>query len=391
MKNLHETQEQMLLSEEGALNLFEKVCKTDVWQRCYTSELQALPIDDAPILMEEIRKKMNIAADVTDESMTENMESLRIGLSIPFDTEKRSYPLGETAYSSLIQRAGFGTSPALINLTEKASQKTMSPLARANVINEGINIFRNKALILIRDEKVRAVLSGDESDYSVIPFDQVVSVLKTYLVGQFNGVQFESAFASHLYFGITYQISDEKLIQGINRIFSNVGINTGKLKAAIRLVSSDVGLSGVNLYPYVHGNGQTFMVGTPLSLTHKNQNGLTEFANNCSKIMAMFKDSEARFQEMEQKKVNHVYGMFVRIAKQAGLPKKLSCEKAETLEAMYGANARQIDIFGGLYEVLEDYDAEKQLTNERRLTLEEGISRVVFSRMEDYDMPFQWE
>ena len=133
------------------------------------------------------------------------------------------------------------------------------------------------------------------------------------------------------------------------------------------------------------------MIGTPISLTHKNRNGLGEFANNCAKIMATFKESEAKLQDMESKPVRHVNGMFLRIAKQAGLPKKMCCEKAEALEIMYGSNAKQIDLFSALYEVLEDYDAEKMLSNDRRLTLEEGISRIVFSRMEDFDLPFQWE
>ena len=160
MKRLNEKQEQIFLEEEKALKLFEEVCRTDVWKNCYTSEIQAIPIDDAPILMQEIRRKWNIAAEVSDDSMTENMEDLRIGLSIPFDTCKQSYPLGDTAYASLIQRAGFGSSPVLLNLTDKTSQKSMSPLARATVLNEGIKLFNNKALVLIRDEKVRAVLSG---------------------------------------------------------------------------------------------------------------------------------------------------------------------------------------------------------------------------------------
>lgn len=391
MKRLNEKQEQIFLEEEKALKLFEEVCRTDVWKNCYTSEIQAIPIDDAPILMQEIRRKWNIAAEVSDDSMTENMEDLRIGLSIPFDTCKQSYPLGDTAYASLIQRAGFGSSPVLLNLTDKTSQKSMSPLARATVLNEGIKLFNNKALVLIRDEKVRAVLSGDESDYSVIPFDQVVSVLKTYLIGQFQAVKFESAFASHMHFGATYVIKDKNLIGNVETIFSNAGVNVGTMKAAIRLISSDVGMSGVNLYPYVHGSGRTFMIGTPISLTHKNRNGLGEFANNCTKIMATFKESESKLQDMETKPVKNVSGMFLRIAKQAGLPKKMCCEKAEALEIMYGSNAKQIDLFSALYEVLEDYDAEKMLSNDRRLTLEEGISRIVFSRMEDFDLPFQWE
>ena len=105
----------------------------------------------------------------------------------------------------------------------------------------------------------------------------------------------------------------------------------------------------------------------------------------------MFKDAEEKLEKMETAKVRNVAGCFLRAAKQVGLPKGICCEYAPTLENLYGTRCYQIDIYWALYDMLEKYLSGSDATNARKLALEEGISRVVFSNMADYDLPFQWE
>ena len=60
MKNLNEVDERCFLSEKEALDFYANVCNTDIWKRCYTNELEAMPIDNAPILMEQIITTLGI-------------------------------------------------------------------------------------------------------------------------------------------------------------------------------------------------------------------------------------------------------------------------------------------------------------------------------------------
>lgn len=390
MKRLPETDELCFLREDDAEKFFRDVCSTDVWRPCYTKELRSVPIDNAPILEQSIREQLLISAEVSSESLQENMESLNIGLQIPFDNEYVCYPLGDTAYGTLVQRAGFQCSPVLFLSKDKASQKAMAPTKKAEVINMGLSCYKNLSLILIRDEKVRAVLSGDENDYVVLPFDQLLSSLKTRLADMFTNVQFEEAFASHTYFMVEYSFRSN-VINELASCFSDLKVDSREMKLAVKLVSSDVGLSGANLFPSITIKGQSFLLGKPISLTHKNQHSLVDFTMNITQIGAAFKDSADKLEIMTQEKVKHPAGCLMRTAKQAGLPKKLSCEMADSLETLYGCNCRQIDVFFALYEILEKYDADVSLCSTRRILLEEGISRVAFSRFADYDIPFQWE
>lgn len=387
MKNLSENNEKSFLNEKEAVNFFKEVCSTDVWKRCYTNELEAMPIDNAPILMQEIRQKLAIPAEVSDESMQECMESYNIGLKVPSESKMECYPIGDTAFGTMIQRAGYQNSPVLTVLSEKAAQRVMAPCNKAAVLNLGFKCFKNRALVLIRDEKIRAVLSGDETDYSVLDYSELVSVFKEELDNQFENVSFEEAFASHQSFSTVYSFKDSTVNTAIKKIFNKAG----EFRTAVRMTSSDVGLSGANLYPYIIADGITYMIGMPLTLTHKDRHCINDFRDNARMIMAMFKEASQKLADMEHVKVRNVAGCFLRIAKQVGLPKGICCEYAPDLEQTYGNNCYQIDIYWALYDMLETYLSDNDVSNGRKLALEEGISRVVFSNMGDYDLPFQWE
>lgn len=390
MKNLVENKELCFLDESVAEEFFEKVCSTDVWKTCYTKELKVIPIDNAPILEQNIRSELLISPEVSSDSLLENMEELNIGLQIPFDEGYVGYPLGDTAYGTLVQRAGFQNSPVLFIQKNKAAMNAMSPYKKADVINMGLACYKNLSLVLIRDEKVRAVLSGDKSDYVVLPFNNLMESLKVRLTDMFFDVAFKMAFASHSFFGVEYKFKAGGL-GDLTTVFAKRNVDTSDMSLSVKLVSSDVGLSGANLFPYIHMKNNSFMLGKPLVLTHKNQHSLVDFNVNIAQLDSVFLESAEKIEDMNRQAVKYPAGCLLRAAKQAGLPKKLSCEAAEAIEAMYGSNCLQIDIFMALYEILEKYDAEVDLSLSRRVLLEEGISRIVFSRFSDYDLPFQWE
>lgn len=391
MKYMNEFQEKRICDETEAKQLFSIISANDIWQKCYTKELNVMPVDNAPILMDTVRTTVKISPTVTDESMVQCMEGNNLGLQLPFSNGFVGYPVGDTAYNTLIHRAGYQNSPVLTLLTEKTSQKPMSPLDKSNVLNLGLKYFQNKVLVLIRDEKVRAVLSGDEADYSVLPYDELLDTFSDGLRNQFKNVKFMESSLSHEYFITTYQISDMSLTKGITRILS--GLSDERVSASVKLISSDVGISGANIYPYIRDGYKERMIGLPLTLTHKNYHGISDFADNVYKIMSMFQDAAEKLEHMDQKKIKYPAGCLLRIAKQIGLPKKLACETAPIFETSYGNNTYQIDVYWALYDILDQYDSYSQggLSSARRLSLEEGICRIAFSNMSDYDIPFQWE
>lgn len=385
MKNLKENAALAIADEKEAMDLFEKVDKETIWHSCYTYELEAKSIEDTPLFMGQIREDMRMDAEVSDESIEENMQSLNLGLKVPFANGYVGYPLGDTAFGTLIQRAGYSNSPALVSLQDKTQQKKMASSLKAEVLNYGLNCYTGTCLVMIRDEKVRAVLSDN---YSPLAFSNLVPILKSGLQAQFREVFFAGATVDHVMSSASFVIKDQEANKKFREIFASNSAET--IYTSCKLVSSDVGASGANLYPCIVIGGREFMVGSCLSLTHKDGHSIADFAENVQKVFSLFKDATAKLEEMENTPVANPAGCLMRLAKQAGLSKKLSIEAGQELEGMYGDTATQVDVFWYLQDVFSKM--EPDIPNEsRKIMLQENIARTCFGDMSAYDLPFNWE
>jgi hypothetical protein len=64
----------------------------------------------------------------------------------------------------------------------------------SEVLNSCLELHSNDALLLIWDEKVAAIHSGDSKDYSVLPISELLGLLQTKLDERFPESQFESGY-----------------------------------------------------------------------------------------------------------------------------------------------------------------------------------------------------
>lgn len=391
-KKLREQNDLIFRDKKAAHDFFEELCQLDIWQTVNTRELLTVPLDNIPILLDHVRSTKNIALEVSDESLKECMDDWGLCLRIPFSNGNKCYPLGDTSYNSLMQRAGFQTSSVLSNSKDKSHQKTMSPEEKSIILNMGLNCFNNKALALIRDEKVRAVLSGDSSDYSILPFDDLIYAFLDELKVQFKEVTFIHASASHTLFTYLVNMHDPKIESTLKEIFNNSGYYASDLTLGCMLSSSDVGLSGANIYPYIYSDGSYRLFSQPLCLTHKNNHSIQDFKDNAAKVFSLFKDLEKNLDEMATKKLRHPKGALLRICKHIGLPKKISCEMAVQFESMF-SSPTQLDLHWMLYEILarHEADSKQSLSSSSKITYEENIARITIGNISSFDIPFEWE
>lgn len=385
MRNLKEDAAIVISVEEDAMALFEKVDRETIWHPCYTKELKAKSIDDNPLFMGQIREDMKMDDSVSDESIEENMKSINLGLKVPFANGYVGFPIGDTAFGTLIQRAGYSNSPALVTLTDKTQQKRMPSSLKAEVLNYGLDCYTGTCLVMIRDEKVRAVLSDN---YSPLAFSDLVPILKSGLAQQFREVYFAGATVDHTMSSASFVIKDAEACKKFREIFRSISTET--VYTSCKLVSSDVGASGANLYPCVVTGGREIMVGSCLSLTHKDGHTIGDFADNVQKVFSLFKDATEKLEAMENTPVANPAGCLMRLAKQAGLSKKLSVEAGIELEGMYGDTATQVDVFWYLQDVFAKM-APDIPSESRKIMLQENIARTCFGDMAAYDLPFNWE
>ena len=65
------------------------------------------------------------------------------------------------------------------------------------MLNSCLELHKDSALLLIRDEKVSAAHSGDGRDYSILEIDQLLDGLQKKMDERFPGNSFESGYSDH--------------------------------------------------------------------------------------------------------------------------------------------------------------------------------------------------
>ena len=162
------------------LDYHEEQAKNSRWIRCKVADLQVEPLGESSTLIGNLSA---FAAGTSQEAVKDTAENL--GLAMRVNGEL--YPVRMTAYKSLLDRAKIGGT-ALSKLNREVL---------AEVLNECLKLYSADALLLIRDEKISAVHSGDEVDYSVLPIDELLRVLQAKLDARFSGNEFEPGYCDH--------------------------------------------------------------------------------------------------------------------------------------------------------------------------------------------------
>ena len=267
MKILDENYDLSFRSETEAKETFERIDENDRWIDLTTEDVTAIPIDNIPIYLGKIREDAKIPETITDDSIIECMSSgISLGVRFPMDGEYTCIPVGITGYLSLIQRAGYQNANALYLTEPKKEFNPMAPDKKSIVINYGFETQGAKPVkALIRDEKVRYLASGE---YQRLPFSLLMSAFKEGLEKEFEEVCFVDSSASHEYMHVLYKIKDAFLEATMKEILAKAMIFK-PFSFGCRLTSSDVGLSGANIYPFLLINGKCVPLGKPLCLEHQ--------------------------------------------------------------------------------------------------------------------------
>lgn len=175
------------------LDYHEEQAKNSRWIRCKVADLQVEPLGKSSPLIGNLPA---FAAGTSQEAVDDTAENL--GLAMRVNGEL--YPVRMTAYKSLLDRAKIGGTAL-----PKLSREVL-----AEVLNECLKLYSADALLLIRDEKISAVHSGDEVDYSVLPIDELLKVLQAKLDARFSGNEFESGYCDHSLVSASWRMPDQK-------------------------------------------------------------------------------------------------------------------------------------------------------------------------------------
>ena len=354
------------------LSYHEKIRTDSRWERTEVKNLEVAALDKASPLFNDTT---SFDSSVSRDAIEDTAENLKLAIKV----KDKFFPLRDTAYKSLLDRAKVGGS-ALPKLPREKL---------AELINSCLALHKDSALLLVRDEKVSAAHSGDTRDYSVLEIDQLLDGLQSKMDERFPGNQFSGGYVDHSITSASWTLPDQKteLLDTYTKLLAAEGKTAmaAKLMPGIRFSTSDTGVASAKVSALLVGLQYPIHIGGMISVEHRRQSKVPDFVESLDMLFAQFGDSGARLSGLLSIHLDHPVNAMTAICKRLALPKKAAMEAIDMFEMAIGEDsATAHDVFVAMQEI--PFILKTQGTPESKLlALQENMARALTLKWRDYD------
>ncbi len=292
--------------------------------------------------------------------------------------EDTLYPVRSCALSTILSRA---------RISGHALSKVSKPVL-AQILNHCVSVASGNALLRLSDEKVSAMHGGDESEYAVLEIPELFQAVTDQLEADFGRCRFISGHYEHAMMTAIWSFpNNRELVEAYEETAQKHGVSAGQFVPALRFSTSDVGISGANLYPMLmeEKSGRSITLGSALCLEHSNRASIADFKKQLSLLYPKYGDAIARLGKLMETGIDYPYNTMLRVMKRIGVTKRLAYRAAELWQAQNGERpCTAYDLYLGICEAefLLQCDGASA---PRVAQMEENISRALKVRWEDYD------
>lgn len=354
------------------LSYHEKIRTDSRWERTEVKNLEVAALDKVSPLFNDTT---SFDSSVSRDAIEDTAENLKLAIKV----KDKFFPLRDTAYKSLLDRAKVGGS-ALPKLPREKL---------AELINSCLALHKDSALLLVRDEKVSAAHSGDTRDYSVLEIDQLLDGLQSKMDERFPGNQFSGGYVDHSITSASWTLPDQKteLLDTYTKLLAAEGKTAmaAKLMPGIRFSTSDTGVASAKVSALLVGLQYPIHIGGMISVEHRRQSKVPDFVESLDMLFAQFGDSVARLSGLLSIHLDHPVNAMTAICKRLALPKKAAMEAIDMFEMAIGEDsATAHDVFVAMQEI--PFILKTQGTPESKLlALQENMARALTLKWRDYD------
>ena len=204
------------------------------------------------------------------EILVDTMENTSLLLSV----NGADYPVRSCALKTILERARISG-----NALGKVSKSVLT-----QILNYCLDVATGDSLIKVADDKVSAVHGGDPSDYAVLEMLPMFQSVKDFLDDESPGNNFLTANYDHSVVTAIWSL-DGQANDLLDTYYQELAANglSGKVNVTpgLRVTTSDVGVSGANLYPILlnkHGD-KIIPLGAPIKTEHKADELVSAFLN----------------------------------------------------------------------------------------------------------------
>ena len=163
---------------------------------------------------------------------------------------------------------------------------------------------------------------------------------------------------------------------------------------ALRFSTSDVGMSGANLYPiFLAGAGSRIVpLGYPIRTEHKNGVSMQYFEEQLGLVYAQFEKALDKQVQLMNIEIRYPVTTLMRVLKRIKAPKKASYEAMDYFVAIHvDSPCSAYELFMQMSDVI--FSAQCDGASGLRIAqLEEVVSRALHVNWHEYDHPgdFKW-
>jgi len=355
------------------LDYHREQAKNSQWKKSQVKLLGVEPLDRSSPLFTDLSA---FAAGTSQEAVQDT--ACNLGLAMRVDGEL--YPVRMTAYKSLLDRAKIGGT-ALPKLPRKILAETL---------NACLQLYSSDALVLIRDEKISAVHSGDTVDYSVLPIDELIETLKRKLDARFPDNEFDTGYCDHSLTGASWRMPKQKddLLGTYSRMLAAQGKTklADKLIPGVRFITSDTGIASAKVSALLVGGAHPIHIGGCISVDHRHGTKISDFEKELDQLFAQFGKSIGQLQNLLNIQLDYPINAMTRICKKFSMPKKAALEAIAMFEMAIGSSgATAHDVFMAMQEI--PFILKTENTPEAKmLTIEENMARALTINWKEYDL-----
>lgn len=343
------------------------------WVRKKVNELYVAALDKTSTLLSSTSL---FAPGISEDAVMDTASGLGLAMQVGGDY----YPMRSTAYKSLLERAKI-SGTALPKLKKEDL---------ANVLNACFHLFESEALLLVRNEKVSAVHSGDETDYSILPVNELLGALQGKLDFRFAGNVFTEGYSDHALASAEWKMPGQKddLLGAYAKVLEANGKSAmaNKITPGIRFSTSDTGISAAKVSAMLMGMAHPILIGSCIAVDHRNKAKVSDFEGKIDQLFAQYGDSIEKLTKLLDIELEYPVNAMSRVCKKLSLPKKAAVEAIAMFEMANGDNpATAHDVFMAMQEI--PFILKTQGTSENKmLTVEENMARALTLKWAEYDL-----
>ena len=367
------------LTSDEMKNYLKTQKETDKWIDC--------PISKCSVYVEEDARSKIDTTEISEESILDCISDTGLFLKF-YDKNKRKcvvIPLRYTAIATLFSRAGVG-GRSFYNTEERAGMRILPLKEKAAFLTKCLKLYDETCKVLVRDEKVSAVLSNV---YAVLPMYDLEESISHLLEREYPMSKLQNGQITHEYISLVWNLNEEDMENELKDRIEEFGGFAKEVTSSLKFVTSDIGNANASVFPYFTVDGNMLRCGKPIEIKHMGKKTVEDFAKKLPQLNSMFKNDIDRLSKLYDIEIHHPADCFRAIAKYVGLPKKLSMKLATEMEHMTKCTA--FEIYFHLHDIMNvAQDQNDSMTVTTMLRLQESVASTLYLNFKDFDYPFAW-